>query len=88
MFFLWKIIKKVLDERLSKIKLQDFLPGFRAKRNRGIGIMKAKLIQQLSSVEQCPFCGIFIDLWKACNVMDSGLCLEILRDCGVGKKAL
>ena len=50
--------------------------------------MEVKFVQQLAFVEQCPLYRIFIDLQKAYDAMDRGRCLEILRDCGVGEKAL
>ena len=80
----WKFIKRVVDERLSKIELHDALHGFRAKRGCGTGIMEAKLVQQLAYREQCPLFGIFLDLRKAYDAMDRGRCLDILRDAGVG----
>ena len=42
----WKLIERVVDERLSKIELHDTLHGFRAKRSCGTGIIEAKLVQQ------------------------------------------
>lgn len=44
----WKFIKRVVDERLSKIELHDALHGFRVKRGCGTGIMEAKVVQQLA----------------------------------------
>ena len=85
---LWKVIEKVLDARFSSIELHDYLHGFRAGRGCGTGIMEAKLVQQLAFVEQCPLYAVFIDLRKAYDAMDRGRCLDILRDCGVGEKAL
>ena len=64
------------------------LHGFRAKHERGTGIMEAKLVQQLAFIEQCPLYGIFIDLWKACDAMDCKRVVNILRDAGVGLKAI
>ena len=84
----WKFIKRVVDERLSKIELHDALHGFRAKRGCGTGIMEAKLVQQLAYREQCPLFGIFLDLRKAYDAMDRGRCLDILRDAGVGPKTI
>ena len=42
----WKLIERVVNERLSKIELHDTLHGFRAKRSCGTGIVEAKLVQQ------------------------------------------
>ena len=81
---IWKLIERVLAERLSKIGLHGYLHGFRAKRGCGTGIMKAKLVQQLAHREQAPLFCIFLDLKIAYDAMDRGRCLEILEDCGVG----
>ena len=80
----WKLIERVVDERLSKIELHDALRGFRAKHGCGTGIMKAKLVQQLAYREQCLLFGIFLNLRKTYDAMDRGRCLDILRDAGVG----
>ena len=85
---IWKLLERVLDERLSEIELHDFLHGFRAKRGCGTGIMEATLLQQLAAREQVPLYGIFLDLRKAFDAMDRGRCLQILEDAGVGPKAL
>ena len=85
---IWKVIERILDGRLSKIKLHDCLHGFREKRGCGTGIMEAKLAQQLAFIERTPLYVIFIDLHKAYDAMHRGRCLEILRAAGVGEKAL
>ena len=85
---IWKVIERVLDERLSKIPLHDTLHGFRAKRGCGTGIMEAKLAQQLAFIERVPLYGIFVDLRKAYDAMDRERCLQILRGAGVGEKAI
>ena len=45
--------------------------------------MEAKLVQQLTFIEQCLLCGIFIDLTKVVDAMNHGGCLDILRNYGV-----
>jgi hypothetical protein len=84
----WKLIERVLDERMSGIEVHGALHGLRAKRGCNTGIMEAKLVQQLASVEQCPLYGIFIDLRKAYDAMDQERVVSILRDDGVGPKAM
>ena len=84
----WKLIKRVLDERMSAIEVHDSLHGFRAKRGCGTGIMEAKLVQQLTFVEQAPLFGIFIDLRKAYNAMDRERCIDICVEAGVGPNAV
>ena len=51
---IWKLIERVLNERLSKIELHDYLHGFRAKLGCGTTIMEAKFVQQLTSRQQRP----------------------------------
>ena len=84
----WKLLERVLVRQLEEIELHDCLHGSRAKRGCGTGIMEAKLAQQLAFVERTPLYVIFVDLRKAYDAMDRGRCLKILRDAGVGEKAL
>ncbi len=53
-----------------------------------MGIIEAKLAQQLAHLEQRPFFGIFTDLKKAFDAMDRGRCLAILALHGVGPQML
>jgi hypothetical protein len=85
---IWKVLGKVMDLRLEAIVLQDSLHGCLALQGTGIGIIEAKLAQQLAHLEQMPFFGIFIDLQKEFDAMDHGCCLEILALHGVGPKML
>ena len=85
---IWKLLERVLDDRLLEVDLHDYLHGFRAKRGCGTGIVEVKLLQQLAFKEQVPMCGIFLNLGKAYDTMDRGWCLEILEDTGVGPCAL
>ena len=84
----WKLIERVVDERLSKIEFHGTLHGFRVKRGFGTGIMEAKLVQQLAYREQCPLFGICLDLRKTYDAKDRGRCLDILREAGVGPKTI
>ena len=70
---IWKVIERVLDQRLSEIPLHESLHGFRAQRGCGTGIMEAKLTQQLAYLERAPLYGIFVDLHKAYDAMDRGV---------------
>jgi hypothetical protein len=83
---LWKVIEGIIDQRLNAITLHDCLHGFRAKRGTGTAIIEAKLAQQLATLEQAPFYGVFLDLRKAFDAMDRGRCLEILAGYGVGPR--
>ncbi len=77
-----------MDLRLEAIILHDSLHGCLALQSTGTGIIEAKLAQQFAHFEQTPFFGIFIDLQKAFDAMDCGLCLEIPALHGVGTKIL
>jgi len=66
----WKDMEWVMDLWLEKIKLHDSLHGCLAGRGTGMGIIEAKLAQQLARLEQRPFFDIFIDLKKAFDAMD------------------
>ena len=53
-----------------------------------MGIIEAKLAQQLAHLEQGPFFGVFIDLKKTFDAIDRGRCLAILALHGVGPDML
>jgi hypothetical protein len=76
---LWKVIARVLDKRMLATEVHNSLHGFHAKRECSIGIMEAKLVQQLAFIEQCPLFGIFIDLRKAYDAMDRERVVEPLQ---------
>ncbi len=59
-----------MDIQLEKIILHDSLHGCLARQGMGMGIIEAKLAQQLAHLEQTPFFCIFIDLKKAFDAMD------------------
>ena len=48
--------------------------------------MEAKLEQQLVGIVHDPLFQVFVDLRKACDSLDKGVCMEILRGCGLGTK--
>ena len=54
-----KLLEQVLNKRLSKIELDDFLHGFRAKRGCCTGTIESTLLQKLATREQVPIYGIF-----------------------------
>ena len=85
---LWKVIELVLDERVLAIEVHDSLHGFHAKRGCSTGIMEAKLVQHLTFIEQCPLFGVFINLRKAYDAIDQERVVDILKEAGVGPKAL
>ena len=85
---IWNIMEKILDARLVKLECHDCMHGFLAGRGTGTAILEAKLAVQLAYKEQVPLYGIFIDIHKAFDTMDCRQCIRILRDRGVGEKAL
>ena len=56
-----KLSERVLNEKLSKNEVHDYLRGFRVKRGSGKGIMEVKLVQQFACQEQAPLYCIFLD---------------------------
>jgi hypothetical protein len=77
-----------MDLKLDAIVLHDSLHGCLALQGMGIGIIEAKLAQQLAHLEKTPFFGILIDLRKAFDAMNQGCCLEILVQHRVGPQML
>ena len=69
---IWKVIKCIIYVRLKCVLLHDALHGFRTGRSCSTGTMEVKMTQQLASLEQCPFFGIFLSLKKAYNAMTWG----------------
>ena len=48
--------------------------------------METKLEQQLAGVVHDPLLQVFIDVRKAYESLDRGICVEILRGYGLGPK--
>ena len=80
----WKVLKIIVDNRLQVIEFHDCLHGFVKGRGCGTAGLEAKLVQQLTYLEQHPLFVIFIDLKKAYDAMDRERCREILVGNGVG----
>ena len=81
---IWKIIERVMDQRLNAIQLHESLHGCRDGRGTGTAVIEAKLAQQLAHLEQRPFYGVFLDLKKAFDAMDRKRCLLVLEGYGAG----
>jgi hypothetical protein len=47
-----------------------------------------KLAQQLSYLEMKPFYGVFLDLWKAFDVMDWEQCIMVLEGYSAGPQMI
>ena len=76
---IWKVIKRVIDQRLKAIALHNNLHGCCNGWGTGTTVIEAKLTQQLAYIEHAPFYGVFIDLKKAFDTMDRERCLLILE---------
>ena len=85
---IWKIMEGIMNRRLQAIQLHDSLHGSVKRRGTGTATIEAKLVQQLSYIEQEPLYAVFIDLRKAFDAMDRDRCLQILKDYGVGPNIL
>ena len=83
---IWKVIERVMDQRLKAIDLHDSLYGCSNQRGMGTTVIEAKLTQQLTHIEQTPFYGVFVDLTKAFDAMDRDQCLQLLGEYGAGPK--
>ena len=77
-----------MDKCLQVIAFHDSLHGFFLNRGTGTATMKAKLVQQPVYLEQQALYIVFIDLWKAYDVVDCGRCLEILEEYRVKQNIL
>jgi hypothetical protein len=75
---IWKVLEKVMDLSLEAIVLHNSLHGCLAIRGMGTGILEANLAQQLAHLNQTPFFGVFISLWKTFDAVEWGCCLKIL----------
>jgi hypothetical protein len=85
---IWKVVEKVMVARFSVIRLHDCLHGGLPKWGTGTAIMKVKLQQQLTWVDQDSMYQIILDLRKAYDALDWGRCLKILAGYGVGPNLL
>ena len=83
---IYKLLSSIINRRLcDKVKLDDALHGFRAKRGTGTAIMEVKLLAQLRSRSDEPLFMIFLDLKKAYDTLDRTQAMRILKGYGVGR---
>ena len=54
----------------------------------GSATLKVKLLQQVAALKEVVIHAIFLDFHKAYNALDRYRCLDILKVCGVGPRAL
>jgi retron-type reverse transcriptase len=86
---IWKLLTSIIDGRLkAAISFHDALHGFRPGWGTTTAIIKAKLFQQLASIQQVPVFKILLDLKKAYDTLDRAHTLEILEQYGVGALTL
>ena len=78
---IWKVCTSIVNSRLrSSIVIHDVLHGFRQGRGTGTAIMEAKLEQQLSGIVHDPLFWVFINVRKAYDSLDRGICMDILSE--------
>ena len=54
----------------------------------GTATLKINMLQQITSMRETVFRFMFLDLRKACNILDRDRCLDILAGYGVGPSTL
>ena len=82
-----KVIKLIINQQIaSKMKFQDVLHGFRVRRGTDTACIEAKLLQQLSKMEQKTLHFIFLELREAYDTVNKERLLKILEGYGVGPK--
>ena len=72
----------------AAIQFHDTLHIFCTVKRMGTDYIKAKLLHQLIALREEVLHDIFLDMHKAYDALDCGICLEILVVYGVGTLAL
>ena len=72
---------------IASITFYDVLHGFRACHGTGTTSLKAKLLQQLSTMREEVLYVISLDLHKAYYALDRDIRLKILEGYGVGTQS-
>ena len=68
---LWKVVSGVINQRIKfAIVYHNVLHSFWSGRGTGTTPLKAKLLQQLTSMREQFLYEVFHDLSKVCNVLD------------------
>ena len=70
------------------ITFHDVLHRFQAGHGTGTTALKAKLLQQLTSIRETVLLEVFLNLQKEYNSLDQDRCLDILAVYGVDPRAL
>ena len=69
---MWKVVAAILNLQLTaSITYHNFIHRFRAGRGKGTVTLEAKLIQQLAALREEVLYGIFLDLHKLYEALES-----------------
>eukprot|EP00978_Attheya_sp_CCMP212_P026821 scaffold88940_cov68-Attheya_sp.AAC.2 len=90
---IWKLIAIIINARLLKVTINFHdtlhLHGFRDRRGTRTATIKAKLYQQMATMQQVPLFQIYLDVCKVYNAfLDREGCLEIMEAYGTGKRVV
>ena len=64
--------------------LHNTIQGFREGVGTGLVMLEANMAQNLVGLAHEPLFQVFIDVWKAYDLLDRERCLELLRGYGMG----
>ena len=85
--FIWNFYAPIVNNRLqSTIILHNALHGFRWVKGTGMEIMEKNMEQQLAGIFHEPLLKVFIEVQKAYDSLNIGICMEILRGSGLVPK--
>ena len=83
----WKTVVVIINRCLREATtLHGVINGLRAGHGIGTASIKAKLLQQFTSMREKVLYGIFLDLNEAYDALERDICLEILEGHGVGPR--
>ena len=84
----WKVAEMILNSQLTaSITLYNILHGLQSGHGTGTATLKAKLLQQLSTMREEVLYVISLDLHKAYYALDRDIRLKILEGYGVGTQS-
>ena len=79
------MVEAIIETRImASISFHGILHGLRARRGMGTDILKLKLSQELTSLNQDPLFLVFLDLHKSYDTVDWGRLLKTLEGYGAG----
>ena len=67
----------------GKVDLYDSLHGFRKGRGTGTETLEENLEQKLAGLAHDPLFKVFLDMRNMYNLIDQGMCMELLRGYGL-----